>query len=263
MISSPAFNVSMFVWSLPVAVLFFISRSAASTFHDVISDFVGSMWIMVLSSLSYSSVYNSSIVSMILSWSLISLPCLSRSLTSLSRSSSWVLWTFFKLFDVTIVSRTISWLYFLMSSLAFVLMVLHISAYSICCLSSPFSISYRRFIIRARVGDDILDFSGLLIALATLDALCWIMSVTVSLMVSMSSSSYSVSNWFLNSSWNSIFDPICVACTLGGLLVIHFFSISSSTSNLILLINSLWSLPLLTWLLTVTSVTTSGLFVRM
>ena len=34
MASSPAFKVSM---SLPVAVPFFISRSAASTFYDVIS----------------------------------------------------------------------------------------------------------------------------------------------------------------------------------------------------------------------------------
>ena len=36
MVSSPVFNVSMFTWSLPVAVPFF-SRSAASTSHDVIS----------------------------------------------------------------------------------------------------------------------------------------------------------------------------------------------------------------------------------
>ena len=36
-ISSPAFNVSMFIWPLPVAVPFFISRSATSTSHDVIS----------------------------------------------------------------------------------------------------------------------------------------------------------------------------------------------------------------------------------
>ena len=83
-----------------------------------------------------------------------------------------------------------------MSSLAFFLMVFHISAYSIRCLSSPcFTIS-RRFFIRARVGDDILDFSGL----ATLDALCWIMSVAVALKLSMSSSYCSVSNRSLNSS---------------------------------------------------------------
>ena len=71
----------------------------------------------------------------------------------------------------------------------------------------------------------------------------------------------SVSNRFLNSSWNSIFfDPIRVASTLGGLLVIYFF-LSTSTSNLIL--SSLRLLPMLTWLMTVTFVTMSGVFVRM
>ena len=75
-----------------------------------------------------------------------------------------------------------------MSSLALFFMVFHMSTYSIRCLSSPFSIISRRFVIRTRVGDDILDFSGLLIALATLDAPCWIMSVMVSHMVSMLSS---------------------------------------------------------------------------
>ena len=50
------------------------------------------------------------------------------------------------------------------------------------------------------------------------------MSVMVSLMVSMSSSYCSVSNRFLNSSWNSvIFERICVVSTLDGLLVIHCF----------------------------------------
>ena len=67
-----------------------------------------------------------------------------------------------------IVSRMIACLYFMMSSLAFLLMVLNMSAYSIRCLSSFPTIS-RRFIIRALVGDDILDFSGVLIALTTLD----------------------------------------------------------------------------------------------
>ena len=79
-------------------------------------------------------------------------------------------------------------------------MVLHISAYCIRCLSSPFPTISRRFVIRARVVDDILDSCGLLIALATLDPLCRIAYVMVSLMVSMPSSSYSVSNRFLNSS---------------------------------------------------------------
>ena len=47
-------------------------------------------------------------------------------------------------------------------------------------LSSPFPNISRRFVTRALVGDDILDFSGLLIALATLDALRWIVYVMVS-----------------------------------------------------------------------------------
>jgi len=55
-------------------------------------------------------------------------------------------------------------------------MVFHISAYSIRCLSLPFFTISRRFVIRTRVGDDILAFSGLVITLATLDALCWIVS---------------------------------------------------------------------------------------
>ena len=66
-------------------------------------------------------------------------------------------------------------------------MVLHISAYSIVAISAI----YRRFVIRARVGNDIPHFRGLVIALANLDALCWIMSVMVSVMV-MLSSSYNV-----------------------------------------------------------------------
>ena len=67
MISSLAFNVSMFIlWSLIVAVPFFVSRSAASTSHDVFcGTYFGSVWIMVLRSLSNSSVYNSSVRSMI------------------------------------------------------------------------------------------------------------------------------------------------------------------------------------------------------
>ena len=110
-------------------------------------------------------------------------------MTSLSWPIFCVLRTFLGLFDARIISRMIFLFYFLMSSVPFLLMVLHISAYSIRCLS-------RRFVIRTRFGDDNLDLSGLLIALATIDALCWIMYVMVSLMVSMSSSSCSVSNRF-------------------------------------------------------------------
>ena len=59
---------------------------------------------------------------------------------------------------------------------------------------SPLSTIAQRFVVTARGGDDILDFSGLLVALATVGVLCWNMSVIVSLMVSMSSSSCCVSN---------------------------------------------------------------------
>ena len=49
MVFSPAFNVSMFIWSLPVAVPFFISRSTASTSHGIIcGTSFGSVWIVVL-----------------------------------------------------------------------------------------------------------------------------------------------------------------------------------------------------------------------
>ena len=74
----------------------------------------------------------------------------------------------------------------------------HITIFLIRCLSSSFCIVSRRFFVRARVGDDILNFSGLLIALATLATLCLIISVMVSLMVAMSSSTC-VFNRFLNS----------------------------------------------------------------
>ena len=89
-----------------------------------------------------------------------------------------------------------------------------LSAYSIPCRASLFPTISRRFVFKARVGD---DFSDLLIALATLDAPCWIMFLMVSPIVSMSSTSCGVSNCFLNSNWNSIFVyPNYVASTLGG-----------------------------------------------
>ena len=54
MVSSRAFNVSMFIWPLLVAVPFFISRNAASILYNLIS--FGIVWIVVFCSLSYSSV---------------------------------------------------------------------------------------------------------------------------------------------------------------------------------------------------------------
>ena len=43
------------------------------------------------------------------------------------------------------------------------MMVLHISAYAIRCIYSPFPTIFRRFVIRALGGDDILEFRDLTI----------------------------------------------------------------------------------------------------
>ena len=57
MVTSPTFSVSTFIWALPVVFPFLISHGAASASRDVSSDIsFGSVWIMVLCSLSYSSV---------------------------------------------------------------------------------------------------------------------------------------------------------------------------------------------------------------
>ena len=156
----------------------------------------------------------------------IGVDCLSRSVTSLYWPNFCFLRTFLRFFDAMIVSHIISWLYFLKSSLV----VWHISAYSIQCLSPLFPTSSLPFFIRAIVGDDILDVSVL--------------------------------NRFLTSSWNSIFcDPVCVASTLGDLLIINLFPFHLYVQFLFIAI--MWSLPMLTWLMTITSVTMSGLVVRM
>ena len=122
MVSSPAFKVSMLTWSFPVAFPFFIFFSAVSTSH-VVTD--------------------SSIRSKILSWSWNSLPWLSKSVISQFWPRICVLLTLFKLFDVSIVFRMVSRLYFLMSSFAFFLRVLHISVYSMQSLAVFFTISLR------------------------------------------------------------------------------------------------------------------------
>ena len=86
------------------------------------------------------------------------------------------------------------------------------------------------------------------------------MYVMLSLMMSMSSSSCRVSNRFLNSSRNSIFfGPIYLVSILGDFLVITVF-LSTSMSSLMLLIAILKSIPMLTWLMTVTSLTICDLF---
>jgi len=82
----------------------------------------------------------------------------------------------------------IIWLYVLVSFFAFFLKILHICEYSIRCLLSPFSTISSRFVIRACVGDDILDVIGLLLACVR---------------VSMSFISCSASYRCLNSIWKS------------------------------------------------------------
>ena len=93
-------------------------------------------------------------------------------------------------------------------------------------------------------------------ALASLYALCWVMSMVVSLIVLISSSSCSVSNRFLKWSWNSM-------SYLYGICTWWPFDHKLFTTSLILLIASLWSLPILIWLATVTFITMIGLFVSM
>ena len=263
MVSSPVFKVLMFIWSLPIASTFFISRSAASTSHDVISGTsFGSVWIMV--HCSYSSMYNFSIRSMILSWSWISLPCLSRGVISLSWPSFCVLRIFFRLFDANdhfwydilvvfpdVHSCLLSWWSCIFLRTLFVVY---------CCRFPAFL--FVTSSIRAHVGDGILDLCGLLIALATLDRLCCIISAMASLVGSMSSSSCaleSVSQFELE--FNIIWSYSC-GFYPHSLLVINVF-LSTSTSTLMLVITSLWLLPMLSWLMTVRSVTMSALFVRM
>ena len=205
MISSPAFNVSMFIWSLPVAVL--SSYLVVLLPPPMTLPSVPLLGQCLLWCSGHFRVARCNIPPFVL-WFYLDHGLLypARSLISLSWPSFCVLLIFLRLFDAMIVSRMISRLYFLMSSHALFLMVLHISAYSVHGLSSPFSTISRLFVIRDRVGDDILDFSYLLIALATLDALCWVVSVMVSLMASRSCS---FSNRCLNSCRNSIFfDPI-------------------------------------------------------
>ena len=57
MVPFPAFTVLMFIWLLPVAALFVIPRSAASTSYDAISGIsFGLVWIKILCTLPYNLV---------------------------------------------------------------------------------------------------------------------------------------------------------------------------------------------------------------
>ena len=135
---------------------------------------------------------------MILSYSWISLPCLSRSVIIQSLPRLCVLLTFFKLLDASIVSRISSKLCFRISSPAFLFMVLHISTYSKWSLEVFFSISLR-FFIRALVGDNMLGFFYFLVCSAMFIALCWNMSVMFLFRLSMSSRYSSTVNLFFSS----------------------------------------------------------------
>ena len=155
-----------------------------------------------------------------------------------------VLLTLFKLFDVAIVFRMVSRLYFLMSSFAFFLRVLHTSVYTMQSLVVFLTISLR-FFISALVGVDNLDLSHLVFCLAMFVAVCWIISVMFSFRVSISSSSCRAVNLFFSSSWNLFFlIPIFLVSTFGGFFFLSSFFLSAFVSHLMLLINILWSLPM-------------------
>jgi len=104
MASSPAANVSMFIWSLPIVVQFFVSRSAASTAHDVIGGTCfGSVWIMSYRLHSQFDVISFSF------WSCISMPWFSRIVLNLSWPSFCVVRTFVRLIDTHMVDGLHPW----------------------------------------------------------------------------------------------------------------------------------------------------------
>ena len=127
-------------------------------------------------------------------------------------------------YDLLVIFPDVLWC-FLFDDLAYF--------YCIRSLFSPFFTISRRFVIRARVGDYLLDLCDLLIALATLDALCWIVSgcfthgVDVVLVVSQIGFSIRVRirSFLILLVWH--------------LLSVIMFFLSTSTSSLMLLITSL------------------------
>ena len=133
---------------------------------------------------------------MILSCSWIYLPCFYSSVIIRFFPRLVVLLTFFKLLYASIVSRISSKLCFRISSIAFFVMVLHISTCSMWSLGVLFSIISLRFFIRALVGDDIFGFFCFLVCFAMPNALCWIISVMFLFRLSMSSYSSIAVNLF-------------------------------------------------------------------
>ena len=120
-----------------------------------------------------------------------------------------VLLTFFKLLDASIVSRISPKLYFRISSLAFVFMVLHVSPYVMWSLGVLFFIIYLRFSIRALVCDNVVGFF-FLVCLAMPIALCWIISVMFVYRRSMSSHSSSAVNLFKSIECQLLFVYSCL-----------------------------------------------------
>ena len=196
---------------------------------------------------------------MILSCSWISLSCLSRSVISLSWPSFCVLRTFFRLLDTMIVSFKICWLYF----------------HSCFHFDGPayFCVLYSLFIVAVS-----RNFSSF-----RLQVSCWWWYLIIWWLVNCLSYYW---RGLLKHPWLRSWRLCRLVCVLSRiafsvrvgikssliLFVWHLILVASlvincclstSTSNLMLLIAILWSLPVLTWLMTVSSVTMFGLFLRM
>ena len=224
MVYYPAFNVSMFIWSLHVAVPFFVFRSAASTSHGVIwGTSFGSLWITVHCSLSYRSVQNSSILSMIFTYldhGFLYPACPGVWSACLGLASA-----FFGLSSGSLVSGS-----FLVRSLDCIFWCpLLLSFWWSCIFLCTLFVVYCR------------RFTTFLVVSSSVPVLVTIPSIYVA-------------RYEFDLLWS-----YWLASTHGG----HHVFLSTSTSSLILLITSMLSLQMLTWLMLVTSVTMSGLFIRM
>ena len=137
----------------------------------------------------------------------------------------------------------------------FLFMVLHISTYSMWSLGVLFSIISLRFFIRALLGDDMFGFICFLVCFAMLNALCWIISVMFLVRLSMSSCSSSAVNLFFSSSWNVFFFvPIIWVSTLVRVFLFRSFLLSALVFCVMEPITIMWSFPMLTRFMTVTSV---------
>ena len=155
--------------------------------------------------------------------------------------------------------RCLGCIFWYLLSLSF----LPISVYSMQSLAVFFTISLR-FFISALDWVDNLELSRLVFCSAMLVAVCWIISVMFSFIVPISSSSFRAVNLLFSSSWNSFFlIKISLVSTFGGFFFLSSFVLSAFVSNLMLLINILWSLPMFMRIMILTSVIMFGLSVMM